>query len=326
MPCYSPLKGYRDEATGGLTFRRENTKAKMEVACGQCIGCRLDRSRMWAARMVHEAGVHDLTGGNSFVTLTYRDPDMCSAEQLRDGFHIPSDWSLRKKHFQDFMKRLRKGRSPDRIKFYHCGEYGNKCMHGISLDLVRCPMCNLGRPHYHACLFNCSFSDRETYAVQSGVTRWTSDELSSYWKHGFVDVGDVTVQSAGYVARYILDKVNGDGAADHYIRVDELGEIFNLQPEYATMSNGIGAAWFDEFHSDVFPSDELPVPGTGILHKVPRYYDERLRRNDEDMYLAVKKKRELFRRENADEYSPERLMAKYKVKKAQVGPLKKRSL
>lgn len=103
MPCYSPLKGYRDGATGGLCFDRKldskgNSSApeEMEVPCGQCLGCRLDRARMWTSRIIHEASLHEYDHGNSFVTLTY------------DDKNLPNNWSLDKRHFQLFMKRLRK--------------------------------------------------------------------------------------------------------------------------------------------------------------------------------------------------------------------------
>ena len=83
MPCYSPLKGWKDRFTGGIVFRRENATEAMEVACGQCLGCRLDRSRMWAMRIVHESSLYD---DNCFITLTYRDRKECSVSQLRDFF------------------------------------------------------------------------------------------------------------------------------------------------------------------------------------------------------------------------------------------------
>ena len=103
-------------------FKREgNIEEAMEVACGSCIGCRLDRSRMWAMRITHEAGLYDGGNGNAFVTLTYRPKSHATPKQLEKGEHIPDDWSLNKKHFQDFMKRLRKAYPDRRIKYYHTG-------------------------------------------------------------------------------------------------------------------------------------------------------------------------------------------------------------
>lgn len=320
MPCYSPLKGFKDAETGGLTFNRTGAKEEMEVACGQCIGCRLDRSRMWAMRIVHES-LHDDSVGNKFVTLTYRPKEECDKKQLERGYHVPDDWSLKKEHFQKFMKRLRQEFPENKIKYYHCGEYGSICKHGIDLEKVECPLCNVGRPHYHACLFNIHFDDLEHYATQRGIARYTSPRLEKVWKHGFVDVGDLTFESAAYVARYIMKKINGVNAEDHYTSVDIHGEITKVEPEYATMSNGIGKDWYEKYKSDLWPSDEVPVPGSGVFKKVPRYYENRLKLEDEELYEEVKLLRQKFRDENAEEYTPERLWQKYKVKKAQSGQL-----
>ena len=84
MPCYSPLKGFRNLESGGIVFKRSSIAGEaMEVACGQCLGCRLDRSRMWAIRIVHEASLHD---DNCFLTLTYVPVGM---GWIRKGFMIP---------------------------------------------------------------------------------------------------------------------------------------------------------------------------------------------------------------------------------------------
>ena len=321
MPCYSPLKGYKDEETGGIKFRRDNTKETMEVACGQCLGCRLDRSRMWAMRMVHEASLPENINGNLFCTLTYRNREMCTPDQLKNGEYIPESWSLDKTHIQKFMKRLRKTRRGDTIKYYHCGEYGNRCIHGFDLSRQDCPLCNVGRPHYHICLFNVNFNDLEPYASKDGRTYYTSPELESIWKYGFVDVGDLTMQSAGYVARYILKKVTGKKSEDYYERITEDGEVHKLSPEYATMSNGLGSRWYDRYSADVFPSDMVPVPGTGVIHKAPRYYEEKYKRDDPTGHELLKQKRIKYKRENEEEFTAERLHQKYRVKKAQVQTL-----
>ena len=317
MPCYSPLKGYKDPETGGIKFKKTGTEETMEVACGQCLGCRLDRSRMWAARITHEASLHEHSHGNCFITLTYRPEEECTEDQLKEGYHIPEDWSLNVRHFQLFMKRLRKHLKGRKVRYYHCGEYGSVCRHGIDLSKVKCPLCHLGRPHYHAILFNVSFGDLEAYATEREQTRYTSPTLESLWKHGFVDVGEVNFQSAAYVARYVMKKITGVEADDHYQNIADDGEIIKVEPEYSTMSNGIGKDWYLRFESDCFPSDEVPVPGHGVVPKVPRYYAEMLRQTDEATYEEIKERRLNFRNENADQYTPEALHSKYKVKKAQ---------
>ncbi len=307
VPCYSPLKGFVDYQTGGLTFDpRKHSGTKMEVACGQCLGCRLDNARMWSMRIIHEASLHELDGGNSFITLTYEDP---------------GDWSLHKKHFQDFMKRLRK-KADQKIRFFHCGEYGSFCRHGLSVDDCAC---NVGRPHYHAILFNISFNDKIVCGQRKDITYFTSPSLEETWGKGFVTVGDCTMQSANYVARYCLKKVNGLAANDHYTSVDEDGVLQLLDPEYSTMSRrpGIGKEWFDQYKGDLFPSDEVPVPGEGVFKKVPRYYANAMEALDPKMIELIKERRQKYRKENIAEFTPERLRDKYKVKAAQVGQLRR---
>lgn len=283
---------------------------------------------MWAARMVHESSLHAGGNGNCFITLTY------------DDEHIPQDWGLKRDDFQRFMKRLRKRiekpkeadakRSAittepnERIKYYHCGEYGKVCRHGLDLELVECPFCNLGRPHYHACLFNLSFLDLETYAVQKGVVRRTSSELEKLWQKGFVDVGEVTVQSAAYVARYVIKKITGPQAEDHYQTIDEkTGEVIPLEAEYSTMSNGIGRDWYEQFKGDVYPSNELPVPGVGVLKKIPRYYDEILKTEDESLHAKIKEERIKFAVDHPERYDAQMLRSRFLVKKAQAKQLER---
>ena len=104
MACFHPLKAFRT-ADGEIIFNshRRDTVADLTLPCGQCVGCRLERSRQWAIRCVHEASLHQ---DNCFITLTYA-PE-----------HLPSDNSLHYRDFQLFMKRLRK-RFPDlKIRFY----------------------------------------------------------------------------------------------------------------------------------------------------------------------------------------------------------------
>ena len=145
---------------------------------------------------MHEASLHD---ENSFLTLTYSDENLPPGGSL----HLPD--------FQNFMKRLRKSIAPKRVRFYHCGEYG---------DI-------LSRPHYHALLFGYDFDDRKFFAKRNENSVYTSTELSSLWPHGFSVVGSVTFESAAYVARYVMKKVTGERSLDHY---------GGLKPEYTTMS------------------------------------------------------------------------------------------
>lgn len=255
-------------------------------------------------RIVHEASLYDQ---NSFITLTYRDKADCTKHQLENGLHVPDDGSLVKSHFQKFMKRLRKKFEGRVIRYYQCGEYGEQ----------------LHRPHYHACLFNLEFPDEQLFKNNDGNPLFTSQILEDLWGYGFCTVGQLTAESAAYCARYVTKKVSGANSHDHYLRCDEYGEAYWLLPEYAEMSRrpGIGKQWYENFKADVYPSDEIPVPGSGVYKSVPRYYDELHKAEYPEQHAELQRIRQTFMAAHKEEYSPQRLMDKYKVKKAQIQTL-----
>ena len=60
MPCYHPLDAWRIPGQTKLVFDRPRIfKEELQLPCGQCIGCKLLRSVMWATRCTHEASQHD---------------------------------------------------------------------------------------------------------------------------------------------------------------------------------------------------------------------------------------------------------------------------
>lgn len=191
---------------------------------------------------MHEAEDHDQ---NAFITLTY------------DDEHQPADQSLNKRDFQLFMKRLRK-HFPQTIRFYHCGEYGPQT----------------GRPHYHAIIFGTHFPDRYHWTTRNNNPSYRSDTLEALWPLGNSEISDVTFESAAYVARYIMKKVTGAQAGQHYQILDpSTGELISRQPEYATMSRrpGIGTNWLSRFGSDTYLRDRIYMRGQYM--KPPRAYD-----------------------------------------------------
>ncbi len=271
-------------------------------------------------RIVHEQqSMLELGRASSFVTLTYRDED------------VPEGWSLTPSgasDFQLFMKRLRRS-SSEKIRFFMVGEYGAYCRHtrpGAEVKADDCEFCCVGRPHYHVILFGKTFEDLEVCGQgNDGIVYYSSRKLEALWGLGFVQVGEVNMKSAAYTARYCLKKITGEQASAFYQNITPDGEIFRVQQEYATMSRrpGIGRDWFEKYKDDCFPSDEVPVPGLGVLPKVPRYYADYFGIFNPEVLEQVKKVRNQFRLDHLQEYSPERLMSKYRVKKAQVSFLKR---
>lgn len=270
MPCYYPLTAAQHIATGAvsITDKRGNPAYRsLKLPCSKCIGCKLEHARQNAVRIMHEASLYD---HNQFITLTYNDE------------HLPENANLQHTDFQKFMKRLRKHLNGGHIRFYMCGEYGE----------------DMGRPHYHACIFNLNFRDKLYFKKTGDNILYTSATLEKLWPLGYSTFGTVTFESAAYVARYCTKIITGDKARDHYSVINKsTGEIFHRTPEYARSSNGsgtgkggIGKPWFDKFSTDVYPNDRVIVNGKPC--KPPRYYDILYKRNDEKRFAHIQQKRE----------------------------------
>ncbi len=285
MPCVSPLRGYRTVHGGWQSKRGSNTIGKMNVPCSSCIGCRTDRRKEWAARIMHEASGYK---NNSFLTLTYNDE------------HLPNDGSLIKSHHQKFMKRLRQRYPKTTMKYYMCGEYGE----------------GNNRPHYHSCLFNMAFPDEILWSNNHGLPLYTSEILEDTWKYGFAKIGNLDYQAAEYVAGYVLKKITGTQADDHYRRYDDRGNAYWLQEEYNAMSKGIGENWIKKYWRDVYPSDEMPIPGVGIVRSPPRYYEKIMEGIDEQVMHEVKTNRAKFAKSHPELYTRDHQNAQYQIYKA----------
>lgn len=255
--------------------------------------------------MMHEAEMNDW---NSFITLTY------------DDDHLPMHGTLVREHFQNFMKKLRREIYPRRVSYYMCGEYGSTCpYHGVE----DCYFCGpLQRPHYHAILFGFQFPDKESIGDRDGQPVYTSEMLSHCWSKGLHEIGTVTFESCAYVARYIMKKQTGKKAADYYQKYDwATGQLHPVEPEYSTMSlkPAIGKGWLEEFHEDVYPEDDLPIPGRGVYGKPPRYYDHVYAEKWGCDLSEIKEKRIQAANESL-ENGPS-LESREKVKEAQVAQL-----
>lgn len=292
MPCYHPIQGFQhhgrsERGTRPVVFRMPRGRGYrvVQVPCGQCIGCRLERSRQWAVRCLHEASLHE---ANSFLTLTY------------DDDHLPSSGSLDKSEPQKFFKRLRHVAQP--FRYFMCGEYGDE----------------LSRPHYHVILFGEDFyADRRLFRSDGGGSQgslYRSATLERLWPFGFSTIGSVSFESAAYVARYACKKVTGELARDHYEKVDRsTGEISRLEPEYSACSlkPAIGKGWIEKYMSNVYSRDSVVVRGREMLP--PKFYDK-LHAEHDWLAHGVKLVNRVIRGlARASERSPERLEVREEV-------------
>jgi hypothetical protein len=301
----------------------QNIQPGMDIynlPCGQCIGCRLDHSKMWATRCVHESRLHE---ENSFITLTYSDEEM------------PIDRGLRIEHLQKFMKRLRKFISHKKIKFFACGEYSPQKKRPIGPFN---PYEYLGegqRPHYHACIFGHDFPDKELWSVRDDISIYVSSSLNDLWGKGHCTTGDVTFESAAYVARYALKKINGEGREKlneiglrPYERVCPVtGSIIEVDPEFVTMSRGgrtgkgLAREFYEQFKEDIYPWDHVIHKGRKL--RPPRYYDGIYDAENPEQMKEVKNKRLERMRKHKWNNTPERLAVRKEVKLAQLNQLKR---
>lgn len=148
---------------------------------------------------------------------------------------VPLSGSLVKQDLQKFFKRLRKRGYT--FRYYACGEYGDVG----------------GRPHYHAILFGIARDLR------------SQRDLSDCWRFGFVHLGDVTLDSANYVAGYVVKKQTGKEGKAYY-------KSKGLLPPFCLMSRrpGVGAQWKAEFGLEAIKRGY--VTAKGKVYGLPRYY------------------------------------------------------
>jgi len=293
MACFHPLQAYQC-SDGSIVFseRKGDVVRSLSLPCGQCRGCRLERSRQWAVRCMHEASLHE---HNCFITLTY------------DNDHCPTDRSLNYGDYQRFMKRFRKRFKDSTIRFYMAGEYGEK----------------FERPHFHACIFGFDFPDKTLWKrTPSGSLIYRSKSLEDLWPFGYSSIGDVTFESAAYVARYVMKKRTGKGVGDHYETTDfETGEIKDRVPEFNRMSlkPGIGFDWYRKFHSDIYPHDYVVI--NGRESRPPKFYDKKFAEQFPEEFEALQFQRFVDAVDRFDDNSDERLLVKEQVLEAKFSRL-----
>ncbi|UIB81453.1 replication initiator protein [Flyfo microvirus Tbat2_130] len=296
MPCYSPLTAYQG-GNGEVVFSEHKCKdvrRTLQLPCGQCHGCRLERSRQWAVRCMHEASMHE---NNSFITCTYSDE------------HLPKGGTLKYDDFQRFLKRLR--HHYGEFRYYMCGEYGETTW----------------RPHYHACIFGLDFDDKKYHTQNAnGDKIYISRRLDEIWGMGQCTTAGVSFQSAAYVARYCMQKRTGKEAEPHYRRYNEYGKSYYLEPEFNEMSRrpGIGTGFFKKYLTDMYNDQGKDyVIVNGKETKPPKYYDRLLKRESPEIWQAITETREWEAYQRRDDNTPERLKVKEQVSQAATKQLKR---
>lgn len=194
------------------------------VACGRCVACRVNRTRAWTVRCMMELETYDYKA--QFQTLT-----------ISDDF-LPDDYSLRKRDLQLYFKRLRKSLGNRRIRYFACGEYGDR----------------FGRPHYHAIVFGVGQSLLDKKIVRDS------------WHMGFVCIGRAEWDSIQYVTKYIQKKWTGTKAIETY------GQ---RQPPFQLQSKGLGLDGCKKY-LNILRADECIKLQNGKIAPIPSYIRRKL--------------------------------------------------
>lgn len=194
------------------------------VPCGKCLACRIAKRTEWSMRMLHEL---DSYRDACFITLTY------------DMDNLPPNGSLDKAELQKFWKRLRKSLGDRKIRYFACGEYGDK----------------FGRPHYHAIVFGLSLRPCDRQLVRNA------------WRHGLCHFGLAQPDSIRYVAQYVDKKYTGDLSRQVY-------EATGREPVFKVSSLGLGREYVERNRTQLVQQSKCTV--NGVDHSLPRYYLDKL--------------------------------------------------
>lgn len=229
MSCITPItlkRPYR-------TMKGELTSV---VPCGKCPMCLKRRAKEWSFRLKEELKV---ATSAAFLTLTYQSPPLS----------FNGEATLRKKHVQDFLKRLRKARPVDGIRYYACGEYGTRFQ----------------RPHYHMILYNLNLQKLKhpTWLLE----KWLAGNQDESVK-GFIHIGNVQMASIHYVTGYMQ---KGKFEPQH--------ELDDRDPEFSLMSKNLGSCHLGELVEAPSPVNPSRSRGYINLHMDKKKYyidDERL--------------------------------------------------
>lgn len=221
----------------------------LTVSCGKCLNCRIQKSKEWSIRLLHELSYHR---DALFITLTYNEKNLpfkmatecqdieTNSDEIEDTIYS----TVVKKDLQDYIKRVRKALNGRTIKYYGCGEYGDEAQ----------------RAHYHILMFNVSHMDIDTLIKCWKKCDWTPKRI----KKSF---GLVEPKSINYVTGYIRKKYSGEKAKEEYVKKNR-DEVFKIQ------SQGLGLQFALDNKKQI--AEQGYVTMFGVKQSIPRYYINKL--------------------------------------------------
>lgn len=178
MMCKYPFirstTGVQKLGTAVIANSNQDRLNATPMPCGRCLHCRINARRTWTHRIMLELKQHP---DSVFITLTYS-----------DAFFVKrGHCNLDTKDAKNFIQRLRRNlHGVVKFRYMVVGEYGG----------------DHGRAHLHAILF--------------GLSKLHTQQIVNSWclygsQIGVVDVGEVNLHSAAYIAGYTIKKLTKEG-------------------------------------------------------------------------------------------------------------------
>lgn len=226
MRCLSPIR-IRQKVADAFGNKRETF---VDVPCGKCLACLSRRKQEWMFRLKQE---WSKSFNTVFVTLTYSDEEIpCSPH---------GDYTVSKKDFQLFMKRLRKQHDTP-LRFFGIGEYGSTTY----------------RPHYHLLLFNCEKN--------------IADLVRFCWQKGHTKTDECSGARINYICKYVVM----GGVDDAFFK--RLDDTLCERPfMLCSRKPYIGYGFLTSEMTDYMLSrDTTVVPVDGYATNVPRIYRKKV--------------------------------------------------
>lgn len=286
--CFHLMTAYRPASgEGRLVFDQRKAKPFCEpvmLPCGGCIQCRASKARDWTVRAWMESQLQPV---GCSVTLTY-------APQF-----LPDGATLRPHDLRLFMKRVWNAFPGVDVRFLVNGEYGDQGL----------------RPHYHLLLWGLDFvEDRVPWnRAPSGEVLYLSKRLDALWGFGIAAIGTLTVESAGYAARYCMKKITGPMAEREYQRFAADGQPFWVHPVFARMSRrpGLGGAWIDRYWDSDAKSDFVRMDGRRV--PMPEYCVKRRFKDQPEVIEARRAVALQYLADHASDFTIERIAVREEV-------------
>lgn len=205
--------------------------------CGQCRACRKNKAREWGFRAFAES----LSFKNNciFLSLTFDDENLIYGSK---GF-ATLDKAVLQTFWKDFRYYVCK------CRYLACGEYGD----------------DTHRPHFHAIVYGVNLDNPVFTDLFYSPRKKAFIGKCKAWKYGEVCIGDVTIGSCQYCAKYVVKRKTGKSGKAYY-------EKYGIQPEFATMSRrpGLGLQYLYDNFNLIKSRGYLMIKGHKI--PIPRYY------------------------------------------------------